>query len=247
MIRLVAGVLALALLSGCAVQATGPISDRQSHQAAKANTNIAIHHLRQGALGAAREKIDRALKQDPELIDSHLVAAELELRLDDAQRAEAHYQAALAIDETHGAALNNYASFLCEQGRTEQALLLYDLAADNRLYDGRALALANAGRCLARVGRQDEAAEYWRSALERMPDHPPALRGLAETALSRGDTDSAWALFSRYTAASEETPALLWLGVRIAAAEGDTERVERFAQRLREGYPESEQSARLIE
>jgi len=247
MTRFIAGLLALGLLSGCATQATGPINDSQSHQAAKANTDIAIHHLREGALGSAREKIDRALKQNPDLIDAHLVAAELELRLDDASQAEAHYQTALAIDETHGATLNNYASFLCEQRRTAQALLLYDLAADNRLYAGQALALANAGRCLARVGRQDEAARYWRRALERTPDYPPALRGLAETALSRGDTDSAWALFSRYTAASEETPSLLWLGVRIARAEGDTGRGERLARRLRERYPESEQSARLIE
>lgn len=247
MSRIGAGLLAVMLLTGCATQSSGPLDDGQSRQAARANTEIALHHLRNDSLGPAREKVERALAQDPALVDAHLVAAEIELRLDAPERAEAHYQTALRLDEESGAVLNNYASFLCGERRVTQALLLFDRAAENRLYDGRALALANAARCLAGVGRQDEAATYWRQSLQEAPDFAPALRGLAETALERGDPDAAWALFLRYTAASEETPSLLWLGVRIARAGGEQERARRLADRLRTRYPESGQSARLIE
>lgn len=247
MSRVGAGLLAAILLTGCATQSSGPMDEAQSDQAAQANTDIALHHLRNGALAPAREKIERALAQDPELIEAHLVAAEIELRLDAPRQAEAHYQSALRLDADAGAVLNNYASFLCGERRVTQALLLFDRAAENRLYDRRALARAKPARCLAGVGRHDEAASYWRQSLKETPDFPPALRGLAETALQRGDTDAAWALFSRYTAASEETPSLLWLGVRIARAEGDRERARQLADRLRSRYPESEQSARLIE
>ncbi len=240
-------VLAAILMAGCAVRQDAPLSNEDSLQAARANTDIATYHLRNGALGLALEKIDRALDQDPELIDGHLVAAEVRARLDEPAAAESHFQTALSLDEDNGPALNNYAAFLCSRGRVRRALDLWDMAAANPLYPRRVMALSNAARCLSDAGQRGEAGAYWRRALSLQPDYPPALRGMTEWSLSQDSADAAQQWFSRYTAVAEETPSLLWLGVRVARAADDADRHGQLARRLRERYPASEQAARLTE
>ncbi len=240
-------VLAAVLLAGCAVRQDAPLSDDDSVRAARANTDIATHHLRNGALGLALEKIERALGQDPALIDAHLVAAEVRARLDEPAAAESHFRQALSLDRENGPALNNYAAFLCGSGRVRRALDLWDMAAANPLYPRRVMALSNAARCLSDAGEGTEAASYWRHALSLQPDHPPALRGMTEWSLAQDRVDAAQQWFSRYTAMAEETPSLLWLGVRVARAADDADRHGQLARRLRERYPASEQAARLTE
>lgn len=239
--------LALAGLLGCSVPAPAPLNDQQAGQAARANTDLAIHYLRNDALQPASAKIDRALAQDPQLLDAHLVAAEVSTRLSRPDRAERHYRTALAIDGNNGAALNNYAAFLCQQGRPARALDLWEMAAANPLYARQAMVLTNAGDCLAQAERGDQARHYWRRALNHEPTFTPALAAMTAHSLSRGRLDSANAYFSRYTASAEQSPDLLWLGARIAKADQDAERYAYFVQRLRQAFPLSEQAVQLSE
>ena len=235
--RALSGLFVACLLAGCAVQADRPLTVAEAQRAAQANADIAIHYLRQGQLAEARERAARALRQDADYVPAHLVAAEIEARLDQPQAAERHYRAALDIAPRSGPALNNYAGFLCGRGALRRALDLYELAGSNRLYERRGLALANAGQCLADAGRHAEAMSYWRRALAAAPSQRLALRGLIDGHLRRGETDAAWALFSRYTADSRETPWALRLAARIARRAGDIERAEALTQRLRQRYP----------
>lgn len=237
----------VASLLGCAAPAPVPLSDQQAAQAARANTDLAIHHLQENALPLASAKIERALVQNPQLLDAHLVAAEVRVRLDQPKGAERHYRKALEIDADNGAALNNYAAFLCHQNRPARALDLWEMAAANPLYARRAMALTNAGDCLDQAGQGDQAGIYWRRALAMQPAFAPALQALAAQSLSQGRLDSANAYFSRYTAASDETPASLWLGARIAKAQDDGDRYKRYVQRLRQTFPLSNQALQLSE
>lgn len=237
----------VASLLGCAAPAPVALTDQQAAQAARANTDLAIHYLQQNAVPLASTKIERALAQDPALLDAHLVAAEVSVRLDESQRAEQHYRKALAIDANNGPALNNYAAYLCQQNRPARALDLWEMAAANPRYARAAMALTNAGDCLEQAGRSDQAGLYWRRALDRQPTFAPALRALTTHRLSQGQLDSANAYFSRYTAASDETPALLWLGARIAKAQNNADHYARYVQRLRQAFPLSNQALQLSE
>jgi len=239
--------LCLIGLIGCAAPTLEPLTEQQAHRAARANTDLAIHYLSRDALEPAAQKIYRALVQNPNLIDAQLVAAELNARLSKPALAEQHYRNALQIEADSGAALNNYAVFLCDRDQRLRALDLWEMAANNPLYTGRAMALTNAGRCLNAAGYADQARTYWRRALEVQAQYAPALRAMAEESLARDSLNTARLYFSRYTHVSDETPTLLWLGVRIAKAGGDTERYEHFAQRLKDVYPLSDQAAQLSE
>lgn len=197
--------LLLVMLSGCAVQPLGPVDEQQAIRAAQANTEIAAYHLQRGAYAQALEKIERALAQAPDYAAAHLIAAELNARLEQTAVAKRHYQRALQLQPNDGAALNNYAAFLCRDSQIDQALDLWSLAASDPLYSGRAMALANAGRCLANVGRWAAARRYWQESLALNPDYAPAISGLAEAAEVMRQGDAAHTPFSRYTAGSGES------------------------------------------
>ncbi|RZU98894.1 type IV pilus biogenesis/stability protein PilW [Spiribacter vilamensis] len=243
-------VLLLLAVVGCTTRSSGPATPEQAALAAAANTDIASYHLRNGALESALAKIRQALQQNPESVDAHLVAAELWSRLDDPDRAEGHYRQALSVDERTGAALNNYAAFLCRQDRVSAALEHWDEAASDPLYNRRAMALSNAARCITdrNPPSADVTAEqYWRRALSLVPDYPLALGGMVEWSLAEGRVDAADEWYSRYTAAAEESAWGLWLGIRVARAGDHAERQGRLIERLRERFPASEQAARLTE
>ncbi len=201
--------LLLVMLGGCAVQPLGPVDEQQALRAAKANTEIAAYHLQRGAYAQARDKIARALAQAPDHAAAHLIAAELHVQLEQPTEAKRHYQRALALDPNNGAALNNYAAFLCRDGQIDQALEFWALAAADPLYSGRAMALSNAGRCLANAGRWAAAQRYWQDALDLRPDYPPALEGLAEAANVQARDHAAHTPISRYTAVSGESSSQL--------------------------------------
>ena len=238
--RALLGGLAILFLTACAVQADRPLSAEESQRAARANTDLAIYHLQELDLARAKDRALRALQQDPQYVTAHLVTAEIQVELDNPEAAEQHFREALRLEPDNGAALNNYAGFLCRQGRVMQAVDLYELAIANPLYAQRNVARVNAGRCLADVDQPAQAARYWQAALEHDPASAPALRGMSEIFLARGDTDRARVFYSRYTAESVETPSMLWLGVRIATAEGDRAGAEELKSRLRQRYPEFE-------
>jgi type IV pilus assembly protein PilF len=242
-----AGALLIVTLAGCSVTATGPLDADELREAARINAEIATHHLDNGNLARARQKIDRALEQDPALVDAHLVAAAIDLELDRETSAGRHYQKALRLEQDNPRVLNNYAAYLCRRDQRQRALDLWELAAADRLYDQRAMALANAGRCLADAGAWSSAAGYWRRALRIDGGFAPALRGMSEYQLEAGQVDAAARWFSRYTAAGKESPSMLWLGVRIARAANDADRLSQLTRRLRERFPASEQAARLME
>ena len=126
-----------------------------------------------------------------------------------------------------------------------------DAALPTPAHGHRRLAGRAHARPLAEVGPAEHAprgaAGYWRRALRIDGGFAPALRGMSEYQLETGQVDAAARWFSRYTAAGKESPSMLWLGVRIARAANDADRLSRLTRRLRERFPASEQAARLME
>jgi type IV pilus assembly protein PilF len=79
----------VAALAGCT--STSQLSTPQPEKAAEINLELGIEHLRKGNLQQAKDKIDRALEQNPRYGRAHLVAGMLYNRLADENKAESHY------------------------------------------------------------------------------------------------------------------------------------------------------------
>jgi type IV pilus assembly protein PilF len=83
-------------------------------KAAAVNAELAITYMKQGNLRAAREKIDRALEQNPRTADTQMVAGFIYDRLGEDKKAASHYEQAVKLaGKNNPDVLNNAAVFLC--------------------------------------------------------------------------------------------------------------------------------------
>jgi type IV pilus assembly protein PilF len=246
---LAASLVALALLAlPGAGQAAEPGSRKALDEAAVVNTELALAYMKEGNLAAAREKIDKALQQNSRTAGTQMAAGFIYDQLNDKRKAATHYEQAVKLaGKDNPDVVANAAVFFCMNGdpkRGEQYMLQ---AAESPLNRRQDVAFANAGRCALGDGRPKEAEQNFRRALAINPKQPESLFQMAELTLAGGNGLQARAFLERYTAVAPVTPAALWLGRRIELGLGDAEQAARYAQRLKDEFPTSQETAQLFD
>lgn len=249
--RLVLAGFVLLALGACTSTPTSPSGRPTSPQeAAKFNAQLAIEYMRKGDLAVAREKVDRALTQDPNNVEVQMTAGLLYDRLGDDKKAEEHYGAALRLKPDDPEMENNYGVYLCRKGKIAEGEKLLLKAANNPEYRTPEVPLTNAGMCMRGAGKLDEAERYFRQVLNVRPRFGDALLQLADLDFQRGtkaSNDEASALIKRFLAVvAAPGPEILWLGVRVERARGDKTTADAYARRLKSEYPQAEQTRALL-
>jgi type IV pilus assembly protein PilF len=244
-----AAVLAVAslCLAGHDAAAADPDSRQAREQAAAVNTELALAYMREGNLAAARDKIDKSLQQNPRTAKTQMAAGFIYDRLGDKRKAKSHYEQAGRLGQDNPDVLNNVAVYFCRNGdfkRGEEHLLR---AAQSALYKTPDVAYTNAGRCARADGRVKEAETHYRKALSINPKQADALLQMAELSQGNGNGLQARAFLERYSAVAPASPATLWLGRRIELDLGDSAQAARYAQRLRNEFPTSDEAGRLFD
>ena len=248
--RLLVTTVTAALLAGCQTsnvrEPTAAVA-QDVDPLAKSYTQLGLGYMREGELELAWRRLHRALEVEPNYSAAHNGMAVLYERLKQPSKAEEHYQRAVTLNPTDSSAQTNYGTFLCRQGRVEEAEQRFLQALKNALYSSPEIAYANAGVCLQGAGQPEKAEGYLRQALEINPRLPPALYSMAEIKLAADQTLSARAYFQRYLEVGAQTARALWLGIRIERRLGDQQAVNSYATRLRTRYPDAEETALLLE
>lgn len=237
--RLVCTLLAAGLLTAC-VSNGGSAADDKT--AAEANMQLGVAYLRQGNLPVAKDKLERALQQNPRSASVHSAMALLHERLGDDAKADAEYRAALGIAANEPEVQNNYAVFLCRKGRVGEGVKRFEQAAINPLYRTPWVAYTNAGVCLRGAGSDGDAQQLFNKALQARPDYGEAVFQLADLDLMQKRASAAYQRVDAFLARNPATPDLLLVGWRAARAAGDTPNAQRLARRLQTEYPASEQA-----
>lgn len=245
----IAGLLSVLLLGGCAV------SDREKQlnskenlaAAAEANTQLGIEYLREGNYDLSMEKLEKALSLDPDMPAAHDAIAVLYERVGDAKNAEKYYKKSLRLKPDSARGHNNYGQFLCVQERYAEAEEQFLEAANNPFYDSIPVALTNAGVCASRVPDIEKAEKYFRMALDVAPGFAPALLQMSLLQYSRDKYLSARAYMQRFQEAASHSPESLWLAIRIEYGLHDHGASGTYAGMLRNRFPDSEQAALLQE
>lgn len=236
----------LVALSACAN--SGSMNQRASaEEAAVANMNLGAGYLRQGNTELAIERLQRALSQDPRLVDAHSTIAVAYDQIGKIAEAETHYSRAAQLDPENGSAANAYAVFLCRQNRYTEAEPFFRRAADNATYTTPEVALTNAGVCARDSGQLEAAAENFRLALTRNPTYPDALLNMMELSYQGGNYLQARAFVQRYIQARPATAAVLWTCFNVERELEDDAAAERCATQLRNGFQGSPELAQLEE
>lgn len=243
------GIYIVAAALGACVTSGGfdPGAFENDEDAARYNLELGVAYLEQGRLDLARDKLERALEQNPDSAEVHAAAALMYKQARDYDRAEKHYETAVRLDGKDSGVLNSYAVFLCSRNRFEAAEPIFLQAARNPFYRTPAVAYANAGVCARRMGEPGKAEQYFREALEANPRYEHALLQMADLAYQRKNYLQARAFLQRYADATIATPEALWLGVRTERAMGDSAAAKNYATRLKSEYPESAQTRLLLE
>jgi type IV pilus assembly protein PilF len=237
-------VLAAALVAGCSASAK---KAQKKTDASNYNMQLGISYLNQGNLGLAKQKLDRAMKENPGDPNVHSAMAMLNDRLGLRDKADAEFKEALNLAPNNPDIQNNYAVYLCRIGRPDEGVKLFEQAAHNGLYRTPEVAHTNAGVCLRNAKRDTQAAMSFQRALQIKPNFAEAAYQLADLDFERGMLDDARSTVDSFVSSFEATPDLLLIGVRIAHQQRDRMAEEKFARKLRMDFPSSDQAHGLAE
>lgn len=235
------------LLASCTSSMPGPQKSTPRDNASDINLQLGVAYLQQGNLAVAKEKLERAEKQNPRDPRVHSALALLYERLEKPNLVDEHYRTAVRLAPQDPDINNNYAVYLCKTGRAEEGVKRFMEAARNPLYGTPATAYTNAGVCLRNAKRLDEAEVNFRMALRSMPNSAEASYQLGELDLERGRPANTRSQIDIFLSAFNATPDLLLLGVRAAKAQGDRIAAEQYARRLRAEFPGSSQTRSLAQ
>jgi len=235
----------LALVALSLAACTSARQERKDKDAANYNTQLGLQYLQQGDLGLAKDKLDRALSEDPESADVHSARAVLFERMGERDKADGEFRSALRLAPHDPQTINKYAVYLCSGGRTDEGVKRFLEAAHNPLYRTPEVAYSNAGVCLRAAKRDDEAADNFNRALQLRPDYAEAVFQLATLQFERGQLPAARAEIDGFLGNHEATADLLLIGVRVARAQGDRSGAQGFARRLQRDFAGTDQARAL--
>ncbi len=204
------------------------------------HTQLATGHLIRNQLDFALQEINKALALDDNDSQANNIMALIQARLRNDGQTEKYFKKSIAANDNNPEAHNNFAVFLCEHGRVEEAIKHFDVALANALYKTPEKASLNAGLCLKSRPRAGvSATKYFRYALNVNPRSAQALYNMAVISFESGQPLAARGYIQRYFEVSKDTAESLWLAVRIEHALGARDAQANYALRLRGKFPAS--------
>ena len=145
------------MLFACATVQEQGREDKENFRSANAYVELGVGYLGQGRAEAALETLKKAIAIKPDYAEAHSSIALAYGELRENEKAEEHYQRALALSPKDGLIQNNYAAFLCHAGRPTEAEKYFLKAINSRNYPTPAQALENLGVCALQIPDQKKA------------------------------------------------------------------------------------------
>jgi type IV pilus assembly protein PilF len=212
---------------------------------ARARVELAAGYYRNGQLAVALEEARRATAIDPGFADAYGLLGLIYMEMGERRDADENFQRALKLDPAGSELANNYGWFLCQSGRERESLEYFARAIRDPLYPTPAKANLNAGTCMMRVKDYAAAEPYLRRSFELDAVNPTTKYQLSRLYLAMGQTERASFYYGILSKSVESSAETLWLGLRIARANGDLRTETRLANELRERFPRSTETAAL--
>lgn len=235
-------------LTGCVTSDGGrkPLKQESSDEtAAKYNIQLGTAYLQQGNYPLAKEKLERSLKQNPRDPDVHTSLGLLYDRTNEDKLADKHFREALRLAPEKPDLINNYAVYLCKNGRVEEGVERFTSVAANKYYRTPEVALTNAGVCLRGAKRLDDAQAKFIGAIRARPNYSEATVQLASLHLERSQNAEARKVVDTYLGAFKPNAEVLFAAVQVARASKDRLAEEKYSRTLRLEFPESAQARAL--
>lgn len=249
--KLFAIVASVLLLAGCA-SSGGRAGNSQepaidAHASAKIHTELAAVYYGQLQYGLALDELKYALSMDSKYAPAYGVRGLVYMSLLEDRKAEADFERSLDIDGTDSGTRNNFGWFLCQRGREKESMVQFMEAVKNPLYATPEKAYLNAGLCLKKLGKINEAEMFLKKALALQPRMTEALLGMAEVSFVRADYAGAKSYFLRLSRLGADFSASdLLLAARVERKLGDKNAEASYKLQLRKRFPDSREAQLML-
>jgi len=247
--RLFIAILLAVFLAGCATSADKSALTTQKKtrepnfkEAAELNVQLAIGYIQRQQYKPARDKLEKAVKQNPDYLPAYKTLAYLYALLGQVDKAEEKYQEALDLKPEDADLANSYGAFLCSQGKYDEAQEMFQLSYSDPFYETLYLAQSNAGSCYIKQGEYKKAEALLRKSLRIQPKLPGSLISMAEVGLKTERYLMARAYIQRYHAVQPATAASLWIQTQAERALGAKEHYMKYARKLISDFPDSDEA-----
>lgn len=233
------------VISSTTERSSSKATEAEIRNRASARNNLAAGYFRNGQFAVALDEARKATAIDPTYADAYGLQGLIYMSLGDQAQAEQNFLRSLKIDPSSPDLNNNYGWFLCQAGRESESFAYFERAISDPLYVTPARANQNAGICYAQVKDYANAERYLRRALELDASNNATKYQLSRVYLALGQTDRASFYYGLLSRSVESSAATLWLGLRVARAEGNLRNETQLAGELRQRFPASPEAAQL--
>lgn len=229
-------------LAGCVTETNDPLAqNRDPQKAAKAYVDAGTRYLQNRKMEHANRTLNRAYEIAPDDPAVNNALALFYVVEGEDEQAEKHFQHALSEDPNFSQARNNYAAYLYEKGRYQDAITQLERVIKDYQYTRRYTSYENLGICYLRVDREDDAIKMFNRALQLNPRLPTSLLEMAEIYLERGDTLMSSRYLAQYESFAQPSPRELWLGIRLQRILGDQDKLASYELALKNMFPNSDE------
>ena len=228
------------LLIACAPQAQRPVTEFKPERINTLISNSLAYALR-GSYPQAETTIQKALTIDPNSVDANNVAGMIYAKTNRPTLATQHFRKALSKSPNDSSTLNNYGNFLCDAGSLNQAEQIFLRAATHSSNTNPEIAYTNAGLCAMRVPNPNQAANYFKTALDFKENNSIALYQLAQINFAKKRGLPALERLRNYAKYAQHTPQTLKLGIEISRLLRDRESEVNYFNLLQAQFPSSEE------
>ena len=225
------------VVGGCASHTSGTTGEDK--KADDYYTQLGVAYLKKGRLDLASLNLEKSLAKNSEASDANHYYALLQERLGNREKAGYHFRKALRHGNKNSDLLNNYGSFLCQQGNYSEAEQAFMAALRDPLYKTPEFAYTNAGICIRKSGDDTKAEDYFRQALQVNSHFSEALYQMAKLNHEKTDNAKAQAFLYRYNEAAPATPESLLLCHKIQTAMNEPLKAEACANELQSKFPDN--------
>ena len=211
-------------------------------EASELNTQLAIGYIQRQQYKPAKDKLEKAMEQNPDNVMAFKTMAYLYAVLGLTEEAEIKYEEAMELSPDDPDLLNSYGAFLCANNRLDEAQQKLEKAYSNPFYENLYLAQSNAGSCYVTQGEYKKAEPLLRKSLRINPKLPGSLISMAEVGVKTERYLMARAYIQRYHQVKPASAESLWLQIQAEKALGAKDHYMEYARQLINDFPDSDQA-----
>jgi len=240
--------LLLVILAACVstTQTSNVRKMEPTGDASDINYQLGTEYYRKGNFDLAKDRLERAIKQDPRNADAHSALAMTFVQLGNDRLATESFDRATRLAPNSINVRNAFAVYLCQQEKYDEAQVQFDRAINIRENDDRYIMMTNAGVCVAGKPDLALAEKYFRDALAARPTYGEALIQLAALKHKTDDNLGARAFLQRYLATNPPSSGVLYLAVQVETQLGDERAATDYMNQLLRDFPESAEAGLML-